>query len=139
MIVAIAIDIWGGDPSVGDKDYGIYPTKNFAVLLIKFVSSCALHLMLYPHVEKSMKMMKYISNHSAGFSNPHICFNIVLLNHCINLSAEIINLWMLSYQHYVEKCIIYFVALEIMVEIPHLMIGSLTDDRLKQRIFTNLD
>ena len=53
----------------------------------------------------------------------------------VALLAEFINLYLLTYQHSVEHCIIHFVALEVIVEIPHIFIGSLINDRLKQRIF----
>ena len=53
----------------------------------------------------------------------------------IAILAEFVNLYLLTYQHTVEHCIIHFVALEVIVEIPHILIGSLVNDRLKQRIF----
>ena len=49
----------------------------------------------------------------------------------INLVAEFLNMYMLVYQHTVEHCIIHFVALEVIVEIPHMYMGSLIDDKLK--------
>ena len=42
---------------------------------------------------------------------------------------------MLIYQYRVDYCIIHFVALEIIVEIPGIYMASLINDKLKSRIF----
>lgn len=44
-------------------DYGLYVNKYYSLILVKFVSSCALHMMLYPFVGRSMMVMKYVLNH----------------------------------------------------------------------------
>jgi hypothetical protein len=44
---------------------------------------------------------------------------------------------MLAYQHTVEKCIIHFVALKVIVEIPTLYAGTIQDDKMYQRVFKN--
>lgn len=84
-----------------------------------------------------MSLMKYICNHWESYQQPYIPFLIAHTQHVINLLAEGLNMYMLVYQHSVEHCIIHFVALEVIVEIPHLYMGSLIDDRLKARIFRN--
>lgn len=60
---------------------------------------------------------------------------VVFTAHYLNLAAEFLNLFMLLYQHTVEHAIIHFVALEIIVEVPHIYMGSLLDDHLKDRLF----
>lgn len=72
--------------------------------------------------------MKYILNHEEHFTNPNAAFLIALTAHHINLFAEFLNFYMLLFQHNVEHCIIHFVALEIIVEIPHIYNHSLVND-----------
>lgn len=45
--------------------------------------------------------------------------------------CEIINVYLLTYQHTVEHCIIHFVALEIIVEIGKMYLESLQGNALK--------
>ena len=129
MIVSVFVT--GGDT------YEIYPNQQFAVVVAKFVCSTALHLMLFPHVERSMSHMKYTNNHPKKFTIPNIAFGIALSSFIVNVLAEFINLYLLTYQHNVEHCIIHFVALEVIVEIPHILIGSLSASKLKSRIFAD--
>ena len=121
----------------GGSTYEIYPNQQFAVVLAKFICSSALHLMLFPFVERSMNHMKYINNHPKNFTNPDVAYCIALSSFAINVMAELINIYLLTYQHNVEHCIIHFVALEVIVEIPHILIGSMSADKLKQRIFSS--
>ena len=79
--------------------------------------------------------MKFVINHSEYFTDKNVVFCIALSSFWINILAEVINLYMLAYQHNVEHCIIHFVALEVIVEIPHILMGSLTNDKLKNRIW----
>lgn len=91
--------------------------------------------MLFPFVERSMSHMKYINNHPHLFTNPNIAFSVALSSFFINVFAEFINIYLLTYQHNVEHCIIHFVALEVIVEIPHILVGSLASSKLKARVF----
>lgn len=117
------------------SDYGLYVNYYYSLLLVKFVSSCALHMMLYPFVGRSMMLMKYVLNHPEYFTHPNIAFCVPFIDLNLNIAAEFLNLFMLLYQHTVEHAIIHFVALEIIVEIPHIYMHSLLDDQLKERIF----
>ena len=118
-----------------DEQYDLHPNTEFSIVLAKFICSCALHLFLSPHVERSMTFMKFVINHSEYFTDKNVVFCIALSSFWINILAEVINLYMLAYQHNVEHCIIHFVALEVIVEIPHILMGSLTNDKLKNRIW----
>ena len=62
---------------------------------------------------------------------------IAHVSYLVSLSAEILNIYMLTYQHTVEHCIIHFVALEVLVEIPHIYMNSLVEDQLRVRVFEN--
>jgi hypothetical protein len=116
-------------------DYTLYVSEFYTVVLAKFICSAALHLMLYPEIANTMVLMKYINNHMEDFKHANLAFGIAHTSHIINLIAEFLNIYMLAYQHTVEHCIIHFVALEIIVEIPHIYMGSLIDDKMKERIF----
>jgi len=109
-------------------DYDLYVNPYYSLILVKFVSSCALHMMLYPFVGRSMSLMKYVLNHYDDFTHPDIAMLIPFIDLNLNIAAEFLNLFMLLYQHTVEHAIIHFVALEIIVEIPHRYMDSLLDD-----------
>jgi uncharacterized membrane protein len=81
--------------------------------------------------------MKYVNNHPKKFTHPDVAYTVALSSFVINILAEFINIYLLTYQHNVEHCIIHFVALEVIVEIPHILIGSLTESKLKSRIFAH--
>ena len=53
----------------------------------------------------------------------------------INIGTEVVNIALLLYQHSVEHAIIHFVALEVIAEIPHIYMGSLVNDKLKEIVF----
>ena len=126
MVVAIIND---------HQDFQLYASQHYTLLLVKFFASCALHLMLYPEVSRSMELMKYILNHYEKFTNPNAAISIAFTAHHINIMAEMLNMYILLYQHTVEHCIIHFVALEIIVEIPHYYITALINDKLKDELF----
>ena len=116
-------------------DYNLYISAYVSLLLIKFIASIGLHFMLYPEVGRTMMLMKYVVNHPDQFTHPKIVQLVIFCAHNVNIAAEVLNLFMLLYQHTVEHAIIHFVALEIIVEIPHIYMGSLLDDHLKDRLF----
>lgn len=116
-------------------DYNIYVSEWYSLLLSKIIASCALHMMLYPEVGRSMQLMKYAVNHPEYFTHPAIAFAIPFTAHNINIVSEALNLFMLIFWSSVEYTIMYFVALEVLVEIPHIYMGSLLDDQLKDRLF----
>jgi hypothetical protein len=91
--------------------------------------------MLYPEIGRTMQLVKYVNNHPELFTHPNTVYLVVFNAFFINILAEILNLYMLLYQHTIEHVIIHFVALEIIVEIPHIYMGSLLDDKLRDRIF----
>jgi len=117
------------------ENYKIHATEFYTLVLAKFFACCALHLMLYPEVARSMMYMKYVSNHTDNFTHPNVAFLVATSAQSINVLAEAINLYMLLYQHSVEHTIIHFVALEIIVEIPHFYANALISDQLKVELF----
>ena len=92
-------------------------------------------MMLHPEVGRSMQLMKYALNHPKYFTHEKIAFGITFVAFVINILAELLNLFMLLYQTTIQHCIIHLVTLEIIIEIPHIYMGSLMDDHLKDRLF----
>ena len=79
------------------KDYTLYISQFFRVVLAKFVCSVALHFMLYPHLDRSLKVMKYVINHPDKFTNfimPCLCCSLCVF---ITMWAEIVNVYLLCY------------------------------------------
>jgi hypothetical protein len=74
-------------------DYKIYAAAWMSILFCKFVASCALHLILYPEISRSMQLMKYTLNHPEQFTHPTIAFMIPFTTHNINIFAEGLNLF----------------------------------------------
>jgi hypothetical protein len=132
MLYGISDAVFG--PLKG-KDYGLYVSKYFRLVLAKFVCSVSLHFMLYPHMARSMAIMKFMINHPHKFTNVIIPFFCTAVFHFINLSSQSINIYLLCYQPTVETCIIHFVALKILPDMPLQLLGSLMEDRMKTRIF----
>ena len=82
-----------------------------------------------------MQLMKYTLNHGDEFTHPTIAFMIPFLSHNINIFAEGLNLFQLLFWSSVEYTIVYFVALSILVQIPHIYMQCLMDDKLKDKLF----
>ena len=82
---------------ISDDAYIIYANTEYSVLLAKFFSSCALHLMLYPEIARSMQLMKYIVNHQEKFTNPLIAFLVAFISLILNVMTEWINIGLLLY------------------------------------------
>ena len=68
MILTISISVF----ITGADAYAIHPNKEFSVVFAKAACSAALHLMLYPFLERSMALLKYANNHPKKFTNPNI-------------------------------------------------------------------
>ena len=117
--------------------YKIFASYKFEVLLAKLLCSCALHLCLFPHIKRTRLLMKYIINHPEKFTHSHIAFHIAHDSYCINVMVELINIYMLAYQKSVEICIINFVALQAIAHVPFLYMGTISDDKLRLRLFSN--
>lgn len=121
-----------------DEAYSVNASTSFELVLAKFVCSSALHIMLYPEIARGMGLRKYVGNHHELFTNPAAVTAIAFTNNLIQFFTEALCIYLLSYQHTVEHCIVHFVALEILVELPHFYSNSLVDDKLKERIFSKL-
>ena len=114
-------------------DYTPCLSHSFAVFYIKFPCAIALHFCLYPEVAKGMNLMKFANNQHAMFveGGSEISYVIGLVQVIMALTAEAINLHMLSLQHTIQHCIMHFVALEIIMEVSNLYFESLMNNKLK--------
>ena len=103
------------------------------VLYVKLPCSLALHVYLYPEVQKGMALMKYANNQPHQFveSGSEISFTLGYIQFFLSVFTEAINIYLLAYQYNVERCIIHFVALEVIMELNKIYLESLTDNTLK--------
>ena len=110
-------------------EYSQHFTAQFIVLLVKYPCTVALHLFLFPEVQTGMKIMRFANNQPHLFTGTgaEISFAIGFMQVVTSVYCEGINLYLLTFQHTVEHCIIHFVALEVIMEIPKLYFEALTD------------
>ena len=111
-----------------NEEFKIKLITFYPLILTKFFSSAALHLMLYPNISLTMGLMKYICNHEERFTHPNGAFSVAFTATSINILVEIICCYLLLFQPTVEYSIIHFVALEVLAEIPHIYMHSLIDN-----------
>ena len=55
-------------------------------------------------------------------------FIVGLMKFCTALFAEVVCIYLLAYQHTIEHCIIHFVALEVVVEVPKFYFESMKEN-----------
>ena len=106
---------------------------NFTVFWVKLPCSVALHFVLYPEVAKGMNMMKFANNQCHLFvpNGAVISYFLGFIQASTALLTEGINVYLLTYQHSVEHCIIHFVALEVIMEVSNLYYEALLGNKLK--------
>mmetsp|Transcript_12166 Transcript_12166/g.20508 ORF Transcript_12166/g.20508 Transcript_12166/m.20508 type:complete len:144 (-) Transcript_12166:66-497(-) len=78
--------------------------------------------------------MKFANNQPELFvrHGSQISFFIGFMQFVISIFAQAINLYLLTYQHTVDHCIIHFVALEVIMEMSQLYLEALTDEKAKE-------
>ena len=124
--------------------YGIYTNEanrftahfahSFAVFYVKVPCALALHFVLYPEVSKGMNLMKLANQQSGLFveQGDKIAFILGFNQVALALICEVLNIYMLTFQHTIEHCIIHFVAFEVIVELSGMYFESLMNNSLKQ-------
>ena len=114
-------------------EYGFSESHNFALFFIKFPCALALHLMLYPEVARGMIIMKYANNEPDKFveGGSETAFLIGMTQCLLAISAEFVNITLLSFQHTIYHAIQHFVALEVIVEVCTMYFESQMDNKLK--------
>lgn len=123
--------------------YGLYTNEagadyqfshTFTVFFIKLPCSIALHLLLYPEVCIGMNVMKFANQNPNLFvkNGSEIAFLLGFLQVVMALFCESINVFLLTYQHTVDHCIIHFVALEVIMDVPNMYFEAMMDNKLKE-------
>lgn len=90
------------------------------VFFARFTCAVALHIKITPIARKGIKLFNFCNNQAEYFTNESIPAACGLLQVVTSFAAELLNVTMLLGRHTVEKCIIDFVALVIVVDITQL-------------------
>jgi len=114
--------------------YTLELPKTFPLWFVKFPCAIALHLSLYPEVAKGMNLMQFSNNQSHLFveGGSEISFILAFVQVQTALFAEMINIWILVTQRDISNCVIYFVALHVIMEVSNLYFSSLMGNKLKK-------
>lgn len=107
--------------------------NDFTVFFIKLPCSIALHLLLYPEVAIGMKVMQFANQNPELFvrNGSEIAFILGIIQVFMAIICEAINVYLLTYQHTVDHCIIHFVALEVIMDVPNMYFEAMMDNKLK--------
>jgi len=105
---------------------------NFPLFIVKIAFVLALHFVIYPEVSKGMNIMKLANQHPSMFvkDGDKVSYILGLLQVILAVLAEILNLYMLTFQHTIEHSIMHFVAFEIIVELGNIYFESLMNNKL---------
>ena len=110
-----------------DDTYKLEADREFSYLVMKVVCSAALHIMICPEVAGTMDMFKYTINQCHLFEKDSeftVQF-LAFVSLIINIVAEILNIYMLTYQHNIVFVLMEVVCLEIIIELPSIYMSSL--------------
>ena len=88
----------------------------FVVYLARFICCIALHLKLTPNITKGLALMNFANNHPDEFTNDRIPVIAGFMQVVTAIFGETINLCMLLGHREVERCIIHFITLAIVLE-----------------------
>ena len=78
-----------------------------------------------------MKLMNFANNHPEKFASSKIAFGIGFLQVSISFATEIVNLALLNSYKTVDKCIINFVTLGVVLDLTKFYYKALGDNKLK--------
>ena len=85
-----------------------------------------------------MRLMKFVVNNPHQFDTIQPVYLVVTINCLVMYCAELLNIYLLSYQKTVDFCIAYFVSFKILLKLPGYFGGSLVEDKLKAKIFEEM-
>jgi len=122
-----------------DTGYKLWADQEFSYLAMKIVCSAALHIMICPEVAGTMDIFKYTINQCHLFSDDSevLVQLMAFISLVINIVAEFLNIYMLTYQHNIVFVLMEVVCLEIIIELPSIYMSSLVQDKLRDRIFAH--
>ena len=118
-----------------DPDYFSF-SPGYVLYIVKCPCVIVLHICLYPEVIGGMGIMKYANNHNHRFiqNGSEVAFIIGFFQCWTAIYCELINCLILSFQVEIETCIVHFIALHVIMEIPNFYFESMGEDHPLFRI-----
>lgn len=98
----------------------------FVVYLSRFICCIALHLKLTPNISKGLELMNFANNHPDAFTNDRVPVIAGFMQVFTAIFGEAVNLSMLLGHREVERCIIHFITLVVVLEMAQMYYGALT-------------
>lgn len=98
----------------------------FVVYLARFICAIALHLKLSPNVRRGLKLMNFANNHPEQFVNDKIPVMCGAMQVFTSIFGQLVNVTLLLAHRTVEECIILFITLAIVLELPQMYSAALT-------------
>ena len=116
-----------------DADYYKFH-DNYVLYIVKCPCVIVLHICLYPECLGGMGIMKFANNHPNRFiaNGSELAFLIGFGQCFTGIYCEMINCLILSFQSEIETCIVHFIALHVIMEIPNFYFESMGDNPLKK-------
>lgn len=116
-----------------DPQYIPMYASNFPLFYVKIACVLALHFVIYPEVSKGLNIMKMANQHPGKFveGGDKIAYILGLIQVSLAIICEVLNLFMLTFQHTISHSIIHFVAFEVIIDLSNMYFESLMNNRLK--------
>jgi hypothetical protein len=108
--------------------------SNFPLFYVKIACVMALHFVIYPEVSKGLNIVKLANQHPDMFVDNGDVISVILgyIQVLTAVVTEGVNLYMLTFQHTIQHCIIHFVAFEVIIELSNMYYESLMNNLLKE-------
>jgi hypothetical protein len=114
--------------------YTPFIPETHALWFVKFPCAIALHFCLTPQISCGLAIMKFANNQCDQFvpNGSEISFMLGLIQVFTGILCTACNIVELSYQNNIQYCIVYFVALHVVMEVKNLYFESLKTNKLKE-------
>ena len=110
------------------EGFKIILPPNINVLGARFVCSILMHLQVEGDMRQGLQMMKYVTNHSANFSNPFYAFFVAFMQSIGGLAAEVFCIIFLCSLEDPINIIIRFVAFASIGKVDNFYAAALSPD-----------
>ena len=98
MLFGMLLDIFELDEwKIKINNYKFFAANTYRLQVVRFACAIAMHLILYPEVDKGMKIMKFSNNHFEMFNSPNLAFLVGYMQFFTSIFAEFINIWLLGH------------------------------------------
>ena len=110
-----------------NKEYTNEPDHSLMLNLVKVPCIVALHFVLTPDVDNSLKIMKFANNQAHQFvrNGSEIVFMLGLVQSLISVFNLAIGVILLTFQHSINHAIVHFIALHVVNEVAEFYYESL--------------